>query len=1047
MNRLFFYLTLIFLFSSCGIFFVGKDYSPNLLNRFGGVKLDVNVSNYDVYIDDKPYPNPEDFNNPTIFQLIQSSLVQNNILYLKKNQKQTDITIKKSGYSPITFTLEREFNPNTLWNIGNAGIFFLTLDLPYKGYLRFREHSIKVNLISDGINKTIAITKSSKDSIDTTAVITKKTSTPISQSLTQQKPELSLQTGHSSGVLEMELTPDNKYLISIGKDNKIIVWDIHSGKQYNYLDAKEIGVSNMDYSAVTNQIVCSGKDSTVYIYDVPNLNLVDTLQFNEEIYDLSFGFYNDGIEYLLVGCKELYKTNLQSRERISLLTLSEKFIKKSNRKEKPIYISFDPLLSQFGLSYKSKMGAMESSLKNKYLTSANNTSATYYADAGGIIHAYEKTFKVNTYHGHGDNNVTGLAVDSSNQVLASGDEIGSINLWDIPSGLLVKELKSGYQKINDLRFSPDGTKMIFCNENGKFKFWNLATNDIISSSINPTKESRNKGWKYNVYEIASISASYCVFKVEKYNTNKLSKSVYFNLTWSFGSDEIVLKLDKSEPNVENLDKSNVVENPKQPFYAEIMDDGMIMLKDNVTNDELVRIVAINNNDFLYFTTEGYYYASKGALDYVGFKLNDKIYSFEQFDLIYNRPDLVFSKLPFYSGQVIQNYEDAYQKRLSKLNIKDVNEIDFTNVPSINIKREKIISTQNKSYDFEVTAIDSNISLKSLQVIVNGVPIYSNDGKPISGAEIKENISLNLSEDINNVQVYATNVNGVSSLTSTFKIVCNYKFDKPNLYVIAIGSGKFEQNQYNLNYADKDANDVYKTFMNLKGYEKNLGLLLTGEQVNLDALEKIKAHLGNTKENDKVFVFVAGHGVLDENLDYYLSTYDIDFINPSSRGIAYIQLEELLNNCKARKKTLFLDACHSGEIDKEELAQSQSETEYDSDIVFRSIGNSESTGAGIQSTFDLSKMMFADIRTGGGVSIISAAGGGEFAMESAKWSNGVFTYCLLKGLNEGDADLDKDGEILLTEVQTYLFSQVNILTNGKQQPTSRRENLFNNFKIK
>jgi hypothetical protein len=87
-----------------------------------------------------------------------------------------------------------------------------------------------------------------------------------------------------------------------------------------------------------------------------------------------------------------------------------------------------------------------------------------------------------------------------------------------------------------------------------------------------------------------------------------------------------------------------------------------------------------------------------------------------------------------------------------------------------------------------------------------------------------------------------------------------------------------------------------------------------------------------------------------------------------------------------------------------------------------------------------------LRRGSGTSVISSAGGAEYAMEGTMWRNGVFTYCFLSGLKNMKADLNKDGKIMLSELQTYLQKEVVTLTKGKQTPTSRAENLYNDIQI-
>lgn len=78
-------------------------------------------------------------------------------------------------------------------------------------------------------------------------------------------------------------------------------------------------------------------------------------------------------------------------------------------------------------------------------------------------------------------------------------------------------------------------------------------------------------------------------------------------------------------------------------------------------------------------------------------------------------------------------------------------------------------------------------------------------------------------------------------------------------------------------------------------------------------------------------------------------------------------------------------------------------------------------------------------------VISSASGFEFAFESEKWRNGVFTYSLLQGL-QGEADADGDQEIRVSELGNYVTEKVQRLTNNYQTPTIRRENLEFDFRV-
>jgi len=167
-----------------------------------------------------------------------------------------------------------------------------------------------------------------------------------------------------------------------------------------------------------------------------------------------------------------------------------------------------------------------------------------------------------------------------------------------------------------------------------------------------------------------------------------------------------------------------------------------------------------------------------------------------------------------------------------------------------------------------------------------------------------------------------------------------------------------------------------------------------------------------------------------------------------RGIEYADIEALMDGIKALKKILFMDTCHSGELDTDELAlgDAAGDEENEEGVVARGAGAGLRSGMGSQNSFTIMKELFTDLRRGTGSTVVSSAGGAEFAMESAAWKNGLFTYCLLNGISSMDADLDKNGKIKLSELRSYVREEVTRLSRGRQQPTSRTENITMDFVV-
>jgi uncharacterized caspase-like protein len=313
-----------------------------------------------------------------------------------------------------------------------------------------------------------------------------------------------------------------------------------------------------------------------------------------------------------------------------------------------------------------------------------------------------------------------------------------------------------------------------------------------------------------------------------------------------------------------------------------------------------------------------------------------------------------------------------------------------------------------------------------------------------------NQELVLNNGLNKIDVSVLNDKGIESLTESYQIQYNLNdAKKPNLYVFAIGVSEFENAAMNLTYAAKDAQDLTNVFKNQNNEFENVNIkLITNKDATRENILNIKESLKNTKPNDQVIVFIASHGLLDAQLDYYLATHNINFENPSVNGLKYDELEALLDNIPARKKLMLIDACHSGEVDKENPVQALSTASVlDANIKTRGfkVGNSSSNQS-LDASFELMKELFSDLRRNNGSIVISAAAGKEFALESDQWNNGVFTYAIINGLKSNKADLDKDGMITAKELSKYISIEVKTLTNGKQNPTSRTENIQFDYKI-
>lgn len=460
----------------------------------------------------------------------------------------------------------------------------------------------------------------------------------------------------------------------------------------------------------------------------------------------------------------------------------------------------------------------------------------------------------------------------------------------------------------------------------------------------------------------------------------------------------------------------------------------------------------SKEDLFAMTPDFYYFPLTPKANNIAFRKNGVLFGFEQFDLKFNRPDLVLKRIGLADSTVIKAYRQAYLKRLKKMGFTEDMLRDDFQLPEIRIENFEYLpaSTDSTSIGLNLLLQDKKYPLDRVNIWVNDVAIHGAAGislRTLGKTNHRMYVRVALGNGPNKIQVSVLNQAGAESYKQTVSIEGRKGKTKPDLYLVTLGGSRFRDQRYNLTYAAKDANDVARLFTAGSVYGKVFTKTITDMDLTRENILAVRSFLEQADVNDQVMVFFAGHGVLDRNLNYYFATHDMDFSDPATRGIAYEEVEGLLDGIAARKKSMLIDACHSGELDKEEVTLMSRSTKPAGPIQFRAVGGELKPKLGLENISELTRSLFSDLRKGTGATVISSAGGMEFAMEGKDWNNGLFTHCLIRGLNTGAADLDANGQIWLSELKQYVTEQVSSLSEGRQQPTSRIENQALDIRIK
>ena len=174
-------------------------------------------------------------------------------------------------------------------------------------------------------------------------------------------------------------------------------------------------------------------------------------------------------------------------------------------------------------------------------------------------------------------------------------------------------------------------------------------------------------------------------------------------------------------------------------------------------------------------------------------------------------------------------------------------------------------------------------------------------------EFHKEIEIPLIAGVNKIEISCMNSIGVESLYESVQIVRNSDPVKHDLYIVSIGVSDYKDSRFTLKYPAKDAQDILNKFKESeKMYTTIYDKLLINEDVTIENIVGLSSFFSNCTHEDFVVIFVAGHGILNVDYDYYFGTYDIDFNKPKERGLPYDNFSILLSNIKAYKKLLVLE---------------------------------------------------------------------------------------------------------------------------------------------
>ncbi|MFZ1107962.1 MAG: hypothetical protein WAN43_06420 [Rhodomicrobium sp.] len=447
---------------------------------------------------------------------------------------------------------------------------------------------------------------------------------------------------------------------------------------------------------------------------------------------------------------------------------------------------------------------------------------------------------------------------------------------------------------------------------------------------------------------------------------------------------------------------------------------------------LALFVNAKDKRYVAWTPKGYYAASPGSEDLIGWHVNrdwehaPDFYPASRFRDQFNRPDIV--------KRVLDDLdEDAAIAEANRLaGARQAEDIAKKLPPVVTIL------SPNEGGAFASDGLAIEYSLRSPYGLAVTEVAALVDGRPLPGATTSGAMSLDLRSEATARMTLTglpqrdltlslvARAGGLDSPPASVRLKFKGAPEKPaqdaarasaptvSLYALVVGVGKFKDAKINpLTWAGEDARAFAGALQRQQGrlYRKVEVKLLAEEEADNASIIDGLTWLGRqVSQGDVGVVFLAGHGVTDPRGNYSYVPYnarleDVAGVALPTRAssVPASEIRQALRDL-AGNALFFFDTCHAG----------------------------GAAGISFRGAPDTNKLI-NEIAESANAIVLASSTSGELSQERDDWRHGAFTKALLEGL-AGAADImPKDGVITIDELNLYVKERVKELTGGLQHP--------------
>ena len=247
--------------------------------------------------------------------------------------------------------------------------------------------------------------------------------------------------GHSSAVINVNFSTDDKRIVTASEDGTARVWDVDTGKIIAILKGHTSQVNNAVFSPDGRLVATASSDNTARIWDaVTSETLYEFKGHTNEINDVQFS--SDG-----------------------------KFIVTASRDGTARVWDIDT--KQQILELKEHLGAVT----HAAFSPNNQTILTASTDGRARVWSVQNGVLITVLSGH-QNEINAARFSPNGRLVVTASSDGEARLWTVPAGQNIALFKGHSGPINDATFSPNGALIVTASDDKTASVWDARSGQL-----------------------------------------------------------------------------------------------------------------------------------------------------------------------------------------------------------------------------------------------------------------------------------------------------------------------------------------------------------------------------------------------------------------------------------------------------------------------------------------------------------------------------------------------------------------------------------------